>query len=71
MKATIVNRLTKAGCKFIFWVADWFALLNNKMDGDLKKIQTVGRYMIEVHHRLLLLIVLPFRLSLSLSLLKM
>lgn len=31
-----------------FWVADWFALLNNKMGGDLKKIQTVGRYMIEI-----------------------
>ena len=23
-------------------VADWFAQLNNKMDGDLKKIQAVG-----------------------------
>jgi tyrosyl-tRNA synthetase len=31
-----------------FWVADWFALLNNKMGGDLKKIQTVGKYMIEI-----------------------
>jgi tyrosyl-tRNA synthetase len=29
-------------------VADWFAQLNNKMGGDLKKIQTVGRYMVEV-----------------------
>lgn len=29
-------------------MADWFALLNNKMGGDLKKIQTVGRYMIEI-----------------------
>ena len=29
-------------------VADWFAQLNNKMGGDLKKIQTVGKYMIEV-----------------------
>lgn len=43
-----VNRMTKAGCHFIFWVADWFALLNNKMGGDLKKIRTVGAYMIEV-----------------------
>jgi len=48
LKAMNVNKLTKAGCKFIFWVADWFALLNNKMGGDLAKIQTVGRYMIEV-----------------------
>ena len=48
MKAVNVNKLTKAGCKFIFLVADWFALMNNKMDGDLEKIQTVGKYMIEV-----------------------
>lgn len=47
-KAINVNKLTKAGCVFVFWVADWFALLNNKMGGDLKKIQTVGRYFIEV-----------------------
>ena len=32
-------------------VADWFAQLNNKMGGDLKKIQTVGRYMVEVRAR--------------------
>ena len=29
-------------------VADWFALMNNKMGGDLKKIQKVGQYMVEV-----------------------
>jgi hypothetical protein len=27
-------------------VADWFAQLNNKMDGDLKKIRMIGQYMI-------------------------
>ncbi|KDO24317.1 tyrosyl-tRNA synthetase [Saprolegnia parasitica CBS 223.65] len=43
-----VNRLTSAGCIFRFWVADWFALLNNKMGGDLKKIRKVGQYMIEI-----------------------
>eukprot|EP01116_Phalansterium_solitarium_P009228 TRINITY_DN23297_c0_g1_i1.p1 TRINITY_DN23297_c0_g1~~TRINITY_DN23297_c0_g1_i1.p1 ORF type:complete len:419 (+),score=98.42 TRINITY_DN23297_c0_g1_i1:70-1257(+) len=48
LKAINVNKCTKAGCTFIFWVADWFALLNNKMGGDLKKIQTVGEYMVEV-----------------------
>lgn len=48
LKSINVNRLTKAGCVFKFWVADWFALLNNKMGGDLKKIRTVGLYMIEV-----------------------
>lgn len=29
-------------------VADWFAQLNQKMNGDLKKIRVVGEYMIEV-----------------------
>ena len=48
MKAINVNKLTSCGVHFIFWVADWFALLNNKIGGDLNKIQTVGRYMIEV-----------------------
>jgi len=48
MKAMNVNKLTKAGCKFIFLVADWFALMNNKMDGDLNKIKIVGQYLVEV-----------------------
>jgi hypothetical protein len=38
----------RAGVHFKFWIADWFAQLNNKMGGDLKKIQTVGKYMVEV-----------------------
>ena len=48
MKAINVNKLTKAGGIFVFWVADWFAMLNLKMGGDLAKIQDLGRYFIEV-----------------------
>ncbi|NOR85163.1 tyrosine--tRNA ligase [archaeon] len=48
LRAINVNKLTKTGIKFKFWVADWFALMNNKMGGDLEKIQTVGKYSIEV-----------------------
>lgn len=48
LKALNVNKLTGIGCKFIFWVADWFAFMNNKMGGDLDKIKIVGKYMIEV-----------------------
>lgn len=33
---------------FCFWVADWFALMNDKMGGDLAKIRTVGEYLIQV-----------------------
>lgn len=47
MKAIYVNRLTKAGCHFIFWVADWFAMLNDKLGGDLKKIRKAGELMVE------------------------
>lgn len=48
MKAISVNKLTSAGCKVKIWIADWFAQLNNKMGGDLKKIQVVGQYLIEI-----------------------
>lgn len=48
LRAINVNKLTSTGCLFKFWVADWFAQLNNKMDGDLKKIRMVGQYMIEI-----------------------
>lgn len=48
LRAINVNKLTSAGCIFRFWVADWFALLNNKMGGDLKKIRAIGQYMIEI-----------------------
>ena len=48
MKAINVNKICKSGGVFTFWVADLFALLNNKMGGDLHKIQVVGRYFVEV-----------------------
>ena len=48
LRAITVNKLTSTGIKFKFYVADWFALLNNKFDGDIKKIRIVGEYFIEV-----------------------
>ena len=48
LRAINVNKLTSTGCMFKFWVADWFAQLNNKMGGDLEKIRTIGQYMIEI-----------------------
>lgn len=48
LKALNVNKLTRCGVTFKFWVADYFAQLNNKMGGDLKKIQIVGQYMVEI-----------------------
>src|SRR3989344_3119767 len=43
-----VNKMIKAGVKFKMLVADWHAMANNKMGGDLEKIKTVGKYFIEV-----------------------
>lgn len=48
MRAITVNKLISTGVKFRFWVADWFAMLNNKYGGDLEKIQIVGKYFVEV-----------------------
>jgi len=47
-KAINVNKCTRAGCSFTFWVADWFALMNDKMGGELEKIRIVGQYLVEV-----------------------
>ena len=48
LRAITVNKLASMGVHFKFWVADWFALLNNKMEGDLRKIRIVGEYFIDV-----------------------
>ncbi len=48
LRAINVNKMIKAGVRFKMWVADWHAMANNKMGGDLEKIQTVGKYFIEV-----------------------
>ncbi|MGM5488718.1 MAG: tyrosine--tRNA ligase [Nanobdellota archaeon] len=48
LRAITLNKLTQAGIRFKFYVADWFGMLNNKMGGDLEKIQKVGEYFIEV-----------------------
>lgn len=48
LRAINVNRMTKAGIKFKMLVADWHAWANNKLGGDLEKIQIVGKYLIEV-----------------------
>lgn len=47
-KAMNVNKCTEAGGTFLFWVADWFALMNDKMGGDLDKIKTVGKYLLQI-----------------------
>jgi tyrosyl-tRNA synthetase len=48
MRAINTNKMIKAGFTFKFWVADWFAYLNKKFGGDIEKIQTAGKYFIEI-----------------------
>lgn len=48
LRAININKMIKAGVRFKMLVADWHAMANNKMGGDLEKIKTVGRYFIEV-----------------------
>lgn len=48
LRAININKMTQTGIKFKMWVADWHAMANNKIGGDLEKIQTVGKYFIEV-----------------------
>jgi len=48
LRAINVNKMIKAGVKFRMWVADWHALTNNKLGGDLEKLKITGKYFIEV-----------------------
>jgi len=43
-----VNRLVAAGFEVKIWIADWFAQLNGKLDGDLDRIRLCGDYMVEI-----------------------
>jgi len=48
LRAINIGKMTSAGVKFKMWVADWFAWMNNKLGGDLDKIQLTGNYLLEV-----------------------
>jgi tyrosyl-tRNA synthetase len=47
LRAIHLENLLKAGVHFKLWVADWFAWLNDKFGGDLERIQTAGKYLVE------------------------
>lgn len=48
LRAINIADLLEAGVHVKLWLADWFAWLNNKLGGDMEKIQQVGHYFIEV-----------------------
>jgi tyrosyl-tRNA synthetase len=48
LRTVNVNKMLKAGIKFKMFAADWHSWANNKLGGDLEKIQKCGDYLIEV-----------------------
>jgi tyrosyl-tRNA synthetase len=48
LRAINVNKMTAAGIKFKFLVADWHAAANLKFEGNLDTIHKVGEFFIEV-----------------------
>lgn len=47
LRAIKLQDMLDAGCKFKLLIADWYAWINNKMGGDLEKIQQAGKYLVE------------------------
>ncbi|HPT66094.1 MAG TPA: tyrosine--tRNA ligase [Candidatus Woesebacteria bacterium] len=48
LRAINIQKLLQAGVKFKLLVADWHAYANNKLGGDMTKIEKTGQYFIEV-----------------------
>ncbi len=48
LRAITINKMVKANVKFIMLAADWHGWVNNKLGGDLEKIQLAGDYLIEI-----------------------
>jgi tyrosyl-tRNA synthetase len=47
LRAIKLNDFLKARIDFILYIADWFAYLNKKLNGDLELIRKAGKYFIE------------------------
>ena len=48
LRAINISKMIRAGVKFNVLVADWFAWMNNKLEGNQDKIKITGEYFIEV-----------------------
>jgi len=48
LRAENLKSMLKAGVKFKLWLADYFAFINNKLGGNMNRIQMAGKYFIEV-----------------------
>ncbi|MBI2046574.1 tyrosine--tRNA ligase [Candidatus Pacearchaeota archaeon] len=48
LRAENLKAILKAGVRFKLYLADYFAFINNKLEGDLGRIKRAGEYFIEV-----------------------
>lgn len=48
LRSITVNKMLKAGIKFVMYAADWHGWTNLKLGGDLDKIHVAGDYLVEV-----------------------
>lgn len=48
LRAININKMVKAGIKFKMYIADWHAMTNDKMGGDLNKLHKLAEYFVEV-----------------------
>lgn len=48
LRANNLRKMLQAGIKFKLYLADYFAFLNNKLEGNLEHIRTAGEYFVEV-----------------------
>ena len=46
-RAININKMIKAGVKFKILIADWFAWMNKKFEGNINKIRIAGDYFID------------------------
>jgi len=48
LRARNLKKMLSVGIKFKLYLADYFAFLNNKFDGNLEHIRNAGKYFVEV-----------------------
>lgn len=48
MRALYIKKLLEVGVDMTLFLADFHGMINNKLGGDLAKIQTAGKYFVEV-----------------------
>jgi len=48
LRAKNLKKMLSIGIKFKLYIADYFAMINNKLGGDLERIRNAGRYFVHV-----------------------